>query len=537
MTVEKPTKPIWKQKINVEEVKSDLYVDVDKLVKEGYDSLTPEDFYRLKMWGVCAQRTPGLHMIRMRIPGGKLSALQLRGLCELSSEVADGTVHITSRQNLEYHSVESRNVRRALDGIVMLGLTTRSACGHTVRNVMGCSLSGICPQEIFDTRPTVEAIHSFFHTKADYYNSHLPRRLNIYVAGCANCMTHAQINDLGFVGTRRGGDLGFQFWCAGSLGANPRLSHLLFGFVPIEEVLTVTQAVADVYCEHGFRDKPAKARLKYLIEEWGEDRFAAAVYERILKARPDSRVMRNGSLPIVGPDRRPAGDHRGVFAQRQPGYVRVEARVPLGDLNDIQMEVLAGLSEARADGYIYLTKEQNAELHWIREEASAQVTEPLAEVGLLPKGAGGLVDVQVCAGTEWCIWGVGDSRGLATAIEDDLADVVSANPGAEPLRVHVSGCHHGCAQHQIADVGLVATSVKEGDQKIEGFEVFGGGRLGADPAAGRRLGRVPLDKTSGAVTDLLRAYLLGQEQNEDFPAFLERTGRKVGETAPETVSP
>ncbi|MGI8427080.1 MAG: nitrite/sulfite reductase [Actinomycetota bacterium] len=533
----KTDKPLWKQKINIEQVKSSLDFDLSRLDTEGYEVLTAEDFYRLKMWGVCSQRTPGLHMVRMRITGGKVSATQMRGLSELSARVADGGVHITTRQNLELHSVETRNVRRALDGLRLLGISSRSTCGHTVRNVVGCSLSGICPEETFDTRPTVEAISNFFVTRADHYNSHLPRRLNIYVAGCPSCMTHAQVNDLGFVATRRGGEMGFQFWCAGSLGAQPRLSHLLFGFVPVEEALAVTQAVADVYCEHGFRDKPAKARLKYLIEEWGEEKFAAAVLERVTVLRPGTRVVRSGSMVVLGPDRRPPGGHKGVFPQRQEGYVRIEARVALGDLEDVQMEVLARLSEAHADGYIYLTKEQNAELHWIRSEAVDEVCGPLAEVALLPRGAGGLVDVQVCAGTEWCVWGVGDSRGLATDIEKELASVVENDAAAEPLRVHISGCHHGCAQHQIADIGLVATAVKDGDEKGAGFEIFGGGRLGADPQPAHRLGRVPLWQTSETVTTLLKAYLQERQSAEDFPSFLDRTGRKAPQHFPtQTVS-
>lgn len=533
MAVPKKDKPLWKQKMDVEQVKKDgLDVDLKRLEAEGYDSLSPEDFYRLKTWGVCSQRTPGVHMIRLKIAGGKISASQLRGLCTLSGDLADGSAHITSRQNLELHSVETKNIRRTLDGLHMLGLATRSSCGHTVRNIVGCSLSGICPEEAFDTRPTVEAIHNFFLTHADHYNSHLPRRLNVYVAGCPNCMAHAQVNDLGFVATKRGGELGFQFWCAGSLGANPRLAHLLFGFVPAQEALALTQAVADVYCEHGFRDKPAKARLKYLIEEWGEEKFAAAVMTRLTELRPGTRVTRSGLLPVLGPDRRPAGGHKGVFAQRQEGYVRVEARVPLGDLDDVQMEVLARLAESQGDGFVYLTREQNAELHWVRQEAAEEVTGPLEEVGLLPRGAGGLVDVQVCAGTEWCIWGVGDSRGLAADIEKDLAQVAAGNPDAEPLRVHISGCHHGCAQHQVADVGLVATAVKEEGGKADGFEVFGGGKLGRDPTPARRLGRVPLWQTSDSVTTLLRDFLEDRQADEDLPAYLARTDRQVPHAEP-----
>lgn len=525
----KETPPIWKRKCDVERVKSDgLEADLERLEREGFDSLTPEEFYRLKTWGVCSQRTPGLHMIRVRIPGGAIGSNQLRGVAELSKTLADGAAHITSRQNLELHSVASRSVRRALDGIRWLGLTTRSACGHCVRNIVGCSLAGICEEEVLDIRPTVKAIHDFYLARAPYYNARLPRRLNVYVSGCMNCMSHAQINDLGFVATRQGEELGFQFWCAGSLGSNPRLSHLLFGFVPVEEVLAVTEAVTDVYCAHGLRHRPAKARLKFLLEEWGEDRFAAAVMERLREIRPGTRVSRTGALPVLGPDRRPSGGHRGVFPQRQPGYVRVEARVPLGDLDGAQMQVLAGLADAHGDGSLYFTPEQNAELHWVREQAATEVARSLQEAGLRPRGAGGLVDVKVCAGTEWCVWGIGDSRGLARDIEESLAEVAAEDPAAEPLRVHISGCFHGCAQHQAADVGLSACRSSDGAGSEEGFEIYGGGRLGAEPAAGRRIGRTSLADTSQTVLGVLRAYLRERRPGEGFAAFVEREGLRVG---------
>lgn len=528
MDIGEKTIPLWRQKIDVERVKREgLEVDLERLEREGYGSLSPEEFYRLKTWGICSQRTPGLHMIRIRVPGGRLEAWKLVGLAELSVEFADGGAHITSRQNLELHSVPSGNIRRLVEGIGRLELTTRSACGHAVRNVVGCPLAGICTEEAFDVGSTVDALHDFFLSRASYYNARLPRRLNVYVAGCSQCMSHAQINDLGFVATRRGEEEGFQFWCAGSLASSPRLAHLMFGFVPREEVLSVAEAVTDVYCEHGFRDRPAKARLKFLVEEWGVERFAGVVMERIRDLRPATRVSTNGAVPVIGPDRRARGGYDGVFPQRQAGYVRVEARVPLGDLSEAQMLLLAGLAASHGDGYVYLTPHQNAEIHWVPDQAASEVTAALEDAGLVPRGAGSLVDVQVCAGTEWCIWGVGDSRGLAREIEESLADLVVEDPDAEPLRVHISGCHHGCAQHQAADVGLAATGVKETGRTEEGFEIFGGGRLGADPVAGTRLGRVAFGRAPATVIELLRAYLRERGAGEDFPSFLDRTGRSI----------
>jgi sulfite reductase beta subunit-like hemoprotein len=517
--------PLWRRKIDVERVKIEgLDPDLERLERDGYNSLTPEEFYRLKTFGVCSQRTPGLHMIRIRIPGGRITAAQLRGIRDLAVESADGGAHITTRQNLELHTVQSSSVRRVLAGIEAVGLTTRSACGHTVRNVIGCTLTGICADEAFDIAPTVQALHDFFLSNASTYNARLPRRINVSVAGCSGCMSHAQVNDLGFVAVRLGGKNGFQLWCAGSLASNPRLAHLLFGFVPEDEAVPIAQAVADVYCEHGFRERSAKARMKFLLEEWGADRFADAVMERLRELLPDARTRRAGALPVYGPDRRRPGNHNGIFPQKQDGYVRVEARVPLGDLSAEQMSMLADIAD-ECEGVVWLTREQNAELHWIPNEMAGDVAEAMRSVGLLPEGAGSLVDVQVCAGSDYCIWGVGDSRGMARELESELASLVASDAAAEPMRVHISGCSHGCAQHQVADVGLSAIAVRDGDRgTCEGFELYGGGRLGVDPRAGKRLGKVPAYVTQSRIVGLVSRFVAERHADETFANFLTRTG-------------
>jgi sulfite reductase beta subunit-like hemoprotein len=408
-----------------------------------------------------------------------------------------------------------------------------------VRNVTGCTLTGICTDEVFDIAPTVQALHDFFLGNAATYNARLPRRINISVSGCSSCMSTAQVNDLGFVAVRLDGEDGFQLWCAGSLASNPRLAHLLFGFVPVGEAVPMAQAVADVYCEHGFREKSAKARMKFLLEEWGADRFSDAVLERLREILPDARARRAGALPVLGPDRRGPGEHVGIFPQRQDGYVRVEARVPLGDLSIEQMSMLADIAE-ECEGVVWLTREQNAELHWIPEEMAPDVAEAMRSVGLWPEGAGSLVDVQVCAGSDYCIWGVGDSRGMARELESELASLVTTDPAAEPMRVHISGCSHGCAQHQAADVGLSSIAVRDdrGDGRgvCEGFEVYGGGRLGVDPRAGKRLGKVPAHVAPSLLVGLLTRFVAERRGDETFADFLARTGASAAVSLEPAVS-
>jgi sulfite reductase beta subunit-like hemoprotein len=340
-------------------------------------------------------------------------------------------------------------------------------------------------------------------------------------------MAHAQVNDLGFVGTTREGAPGFQLWLGGSLASSPRLAHLLFDFIPADEVLAVTEAVADTYCANGFRDRPAKARLKFLIEEWGPERFTAAVLERLRELRPDTGVIAGTTPSVMGGDRRPAGAHAGVAPQRQEGLFMVEAHVPLGDLTGWQMETLAGLATQYGDGALYLTKEQNVELHDVAAADVETVSDALAAVGLPAKGAGSLVDVQVCAGSEWCVWGVGDSRGLARAMKAELTGIVEAQPGVEPLRVHISGCSHGCAQHAAADIGFSAVAMRDAEKNlVDGYEMFVGGRLGHDPVTARRVGRVLGAQAGAASAGILGRYLRERVDGEAMPEFVERVGKE-----------
>jgi sulfite reductase beta subunit-like hemoprotein len=520
------SRPLWLEKLDVDAVKrGGLDVDLERLEREGYESLTAEEFYRLKTWGVCSQRTPGLHMIRIRVPGGRISSGHLRSVADISAAHADGGAHITSRQNLELHSVPSRQVRVTLARLGQVGLITRSACGHTVRNVVGCTRAGICAAAPFDVRPTIQAVHDFFLSRAAEVNARLPRRLNIFVAGCGRCMSQAQVNDLGFVPTTEGREAGFQLWCGGSSASQPRVAVLLLGFVPLAEVLSVTEAVTDVYCEHGFRTRPAKARLKFLVEEWGEERFVTEVLGRLRVRRPDARSRREPGAVVVGGDRRSEAELQAISPQREEGYVCVEARVPLGDLSGAQLRGLADLADRCGDGQLWLSREQNAELHWVAASAASPVLARLEQLGLAGGGAGGLVDVQVCAGNEWCVWGVGDSRGLARRLDGALKRLAVVQPDARSLRVHISGCSHGCAQHCAADVGLHAVAARDGDQQVEGFETFAGGRLGNDPSLARRLGRVAGTKAEEAVVGLIRDYLEQRLPDEDMSSFAGRVLR------------
>jgi sulfite reductase beta subunit-like hemoprotein len=510
---------LWQQRPNVEALKAagDLNVDFDRLVREGYESLSGEDFYRLKTWGVCSQNTEGVHMMRVRIPGGVATAVQLERIAVLSEEHADGTLHLTTRTNIEFHGVPTTRLLAVMERLHEVGLTTRAACGHTIRNVLGCPAAGICAEEVLDTRPWVQEVHDAVVARAADHCTRLPRRLNISFGGCGDCARHAQVNDIGFVavpGTGR--EPGFAIWIAGSLATNPRVSHLLCSYVPAAQAVNVVEAIIDIYAEHGFRDN--RARLKYLVEDWGIERFRDAFADRFEELSGERPVFGEPAMPD-DPDTSPTA---AVLPQRQPGRFRVRVAVPLGDLTPAQVRGLAALATEEGDGSVRFTPDQNAEIAWVGEERIARVLAELSSSGLAAFGAGDVSDVRACPGTTHCVLAVSDSQGIAKEISDAFRATPPTDEAVRRMRVHVSGCPNSCAQHQASDIGLAGCRVKVGGEIREGYQLFVGGRLGRRVRMADRIGRLPADQVADAIRALVDLYLEQRQDDEELADVVER---------------
>jgi sulfite reductase beta subunit-like hemoprotein len=510
---------LWQHRPNVEALKAsgDLDVDLDRIVREGYESLTGEDYYRLKMWGVCGQNTEGVHMMRIRIPGGAATADQLARIASLSEDHADHVLHLTTRTNIELHGVPTSRLLDVMEGLNEVGLTTRAACGHTIRNVLGCPAAGICAEEVLDTRPWVQDVHDAVVARAADHISRLPRRLNISFGGCGDCARHAQVNDIGFVAVPGPGrEPGFAVWIAGSLATNPRASLLLCSYVPAAQAVNVVEAIIDIYAEHGFRDN--RGRLKYLVEDWGIERFRDAFADRFEALAGERPVFGEPAMPD-DPD---MSSTAAVLPQRQPGRFRVRVAVPVGDLSPEQLRALATLSTEEGDGRVRFTPEQNAEIAWVGEERIARVLAELSSAGLAAFGAGDVSDVRACPGTTHCVLAVTDSQGIAKQI----GDVFRASPPEDDfikrMRVHVSGCPNSCAQHQASDIGLAGCRVKVGGEIREGYQLFVGGRLGRRVRMADRIGRLPADTAIDAILALVDFYLARREDGEELADVVER---------------
>jgi sulfite reductase beta subunit-like hemoprotein len=513
--------------IDVEKVRREgLAVDLEKLARGGYRSIPAEDRYRLKMHGICAQRHEGFFMLRLRIPGGRLLPDQMEAVADLAQSRTSGYVHLSTRENIELHSVRIEDVPEILARLARAGITTRSSCGHTFRNVIANPCAGTCPSEILDTRPWAEAVSRLVVEEADYYNHRLPKRLNVSLAGCLSCENHALVNDIGLSAVRNGeGEAGFSLHIGGSMGVLPRLGWLLEGFIPLEDALPALRAVAQLYIRHGDRSSPAKGRLKFLLEAWGIERFRAE-FRGTLPAmrRPGER------LPEAPSEFNPPGAStldplpEGVEAQRQKGYYRVPFWIPLGEIHHSHFRRLGDWAKAGCHGRVLLTKEQNLELQWVGGQRVRELLDLARGMGLAPSGVKSILDVQSCPGTSFCSLAITSSQGAAEGlIQYFKKESAWDDPGLRNLRVHISGCPNGCAQHQGADIGFSGGMVKVGEDQRFAYQLYLGGRLGGRAKLAALAKRAIADEMVVPVADaLLFVYQRDREEGEPFALFLDR---------------
>jgi sulfite reductase beta subunit-like hemoprotein len=439
--------------------------------------------YRLRR-GIYGQRQPGVQMVRTKVPGGRLTATQMRRLAFIADQYGGGKGHITTRQNMQFHFVPLREVPDALHALADVRLTTREACYNTVRNVTACPLAGLHPEEPFDVQPYARRLaFAFLHKEL---TDSLPRKFKVAFSGCPeDCMATA-INDVGLRAMIRDGVRGFRMTVAGGLGPLPTEARVLHEFIPAEEVVRHVEAVIRVFNRHGNRNNKNKARLKFVLRERGFEWLRDAIAEEY------RNILRDGGIPMpeevpegfggFQPQPPPLGSGRSlpifeppapgfvewretnVQPQKQNGYSIVTVKVAQGNLSGDQMRSLADLSERAGDGSLRFTMNQNVVLAWVPNSALNRVYGVLGELGLDDSRANEVSDVTTCPGAYSCNLALTKAMGLGAA----LAEVVrhDSDPHVRALQIRVSGCPNSCGQHWIGDVGFYGNA-----RKIEGREV------------------------------------------------------------------
>lgn len=514
--------------------------------------ITPDEFKRFRLQhGVYGQRQEGVHMVRVKIPWGGLTARQVERLAELAEESPPGVGHITTRQNIQFHFVKPEDLTLTLRRLAEVGLTTREACGNTVRNVVACAHAGVAPDEPFDVTPYADATARFLLRNP--MNQNMPRKFKISFSGCSDHCGLAPIQDIGAVAALRGDNgttqVSFRLYVGGGLGPSPQVSQLLEDFTPADDLLVTIAAIVRVFDRTGNRDNKNLARLKFVIRNLGMDKFRHLVF----KERDGLRAVLAGKIPpiVVPPEPSwpaPGGvEHTGqpngdpeyrrwwitnVRPQKQAGYTMVSVRLTLGDVTAQQLRVLSFVARQFADGWIRTTNQQNVIFRWVSNASLPAVYRLLKGVGLGDPSADRLADITACPGADTCQLGITSSRGLALAIGEIFRNGHAHLADEAGVRVKISGCPNSCGHHHIAGIGFSGGSKEFDGQQVPTYQVYLGASLNLD---GTRYSRpalkVPAKNAPALVGRLLDLWQAERLEGEKFEAFVERVGLpKVRET-------
>ncbi|MDD9819473.1 MAG: hypothetical protein OXR07_01160, partial [Nitrospira sp.] len=502
--------------------------------------------FRLQ-YGIYGQRQPDVQMVRIKIPFGGLTANQLRRIAEVAETCATGVGHVTTRQDIQLHFIPLPQVGAIMRKLAEVGLTTREACGNTVRNVTACHLAGVCRGEVFDVTPYANTVAQ--HLLRNPLNQSLPRKFKIALSGCNHDCAMTPIHDVGLLAKQaEDGTRGFRMVVGGGLGSAPRIAHLLREFVPVDDLLPSIEALIKVFDSLGNRKNRNKARMKFVVEKLGFEAFRRRweeAYEELFGTRPSPPPMRlipyADPAPLILPTKNGSNGQGGdqhdyvassfatwqrtnVVKQRQQGFVAVIVRLPTGDVTAGQMFALADLAEHYANGNVRTTIGQNVIVRWVPEAQLEPVYQTLVDTGLGQPGASHTEDIVACPGTDTCGLGITSSKGLARA----LADVFPPGQVPDDLKgttIHISGCHNSCAQHHIATIGLHGVGKRIGSRVIPVYELHLGGRINGTAEIGQMTIKLPAKHVPDAIAHLVEVYRRDRQVGETLHAFLKRTGK------------
>ncbi len=506
---------------------------------------------------------PGMQ--RIKIPAGGLNADQLETIAQLAEEYSDGIAHVTTRQDFQLHYVHIENTPSVMRRLAAANITTREACGNSVRNVTACPYAGVCADESFDVTPYSRALSKFMLGHPDCQN--FGRKFKPAFSGCAQ---HAcgltSLHDLGLIAKKRTNEsgrpgsqkeeIGFELYVGGGLGAVPYPAKLFDSFVPPEELLPLAQAIARVFARYGEKKNRSRARLKFLIQDMGIERFRNLVLEerKILPYDPrwteyidqakkefrESPLKEGAEIPdlVSIADLNGSSEKFKKFLkhntrpQRQPGYVTVTVALPLGDITANQLRSLGDIVRRFTRETIRTTVEQNFVIRWISKRDLPELFKSLNAVGLGEPGAGALVDIVSCPGTDTCKLGISSSRGLAAELRKRVSEKsFQSDEAVQNLHIKISGCFNSCGQHHVADLGFYGVSRKIAGYAVPHFQVVLGGQWENNAGAyGLPVVAVPSKNIPHVVTRLTDRYVADRQPGETFKDFVKRTGKAALKT-------
>jgi sulfite reductase beta subunit-like hemoprotein len=510
--------------------------------QEAEDEFIP---FRLKQ-GVYGQRQAGVQMIRVKLPFGGVTPEQLEAFADVAEGFAPlGKGHITTRQNIQFHHIPLAQAAKVIRVISDAGLSSREACGNTVRNVTGDPWAGVT-DEAYDITPYAAAFVRYF-VRNDVCQL-MPRKFKAAFTANDEDRSVTLIHDLGFLPRIRDGVRGVEINSGGGTSIMPRVGSVMFDFVEVDngDYLKVSEAVMRIFNRQDWlRANRQRARLKFLVDKIGIDAFREQVEEELRGDWVDERDFTPDDLLFLHDEEanapaRPAsygspnGDSRefdrwvasNVHAQRQHGFSTAEVRVIRGDLTPAQFRGLAQIMREFSGGYARTSIQQNIVLRWVRDESLYDLWRRLSELSLGDPGAHEVTDVLSCPGTDSCKMAITSSMGLNRAIESRVSSMNIDDPLTKRVHIKMSGCPNGCGQHHLGSIGFYGASIKVGGRQMPAYVAHVGGRYeGGEVAYGERLKvRLPAKRVPDAVERWLRMYERDRDEGEAFNAFVDRVG-------------
>ncbi|MFF7733321.1 nitrite/sulfite reductase [Streptomyces sp. NPDC007984] len=505
--------------------------------KRGFDSIDPNDLRgRMRWWGLYTQRKPGIDggktavlepeelddeyfMLRVRIDGGALTTRQLRVIGEISQEFARGTADITDRQNVQYHWIRIEDVPEIWNRLEGVGLSTVTACGDTPRVMIGSPVAGIAEDEIIDATPALEEMKRRVLNNPAYSN--LPRKFKTAISGSPVLDVVHEINDVAFVGVvHPEHGPGFDVWVGGGLSTNPKLGVRLGAWVPIDDVPDVYEGVISIFRDYGYRRLRNRARLKFLVADWGPEKFRQVLEDEYLK-----RQLTDGPAP-----EQPSQlwrDHIGVHRQKDGRfYVGFAPRV--GRVDGATITKIADLAEAHGSGRVRTTVEQKMIVLDVEENQVESLVEALEALDLTARPSSFRRGTMACTGIEFCKLAIVETKQRGAQLIDELERRLPDFD--EPLTINLNGCPNACARIQVADIGLKGQlMLNDQGEQVEGYQVHLGGALGLEAGFGRKVRglKVTSDELPDYIERVLKRFQAEREDGERFATWAARAGEEA----------
>ncbi|MEV7466849.1 nitrite/sulfite reductase [Streptomyces kronopolitis] len=500
--------------------------------KSGFDSIDPNDLRgRMRWWGLYTQRKPGIDggktailepeelddkyfMLRVRIDGGRLSVAQLRAIGEVSEQYARGTADITDRQNIQLHWIRIEDVPAIWEKLEAVGLSTTEACGDCPRVIIGSPVAGIAADEIIDGTPAVDEIHERYIGSKEFSN--LPRKFKTAISGSPVQDVVHEINDVAFVGVvHPEHGPGFDLWVGGGLSTNPKLAQRLGTWVPLDEVADVWAGVVGIFRDYGYRRLRTRARLKFLMADWGPEKFRQVLEDEYLE-----RKLVDGPAPEEPVSR--WRDHIGVHRQ-QDGRFYVGFAPRVGRVDGTTLTKIAELAGAHGSDRLRTTVEQKMIVLDVAEDQVDSLVAGLEALDFQVTPSPFRRGTMACTGIEFCKLAIVETKGRGSWLIDELERRMP--DFQEPVTINLNGCPNACARIQVADIGLKGQLVLDGEgNQVEGYQVHLGGALGLEPGFGRKVRglKVTADELPDYVERVLRNFDAQRTDGERFAQWAAR---------------